>query len=350
MGVFPEQPRIQRWTFLVLFAFSAYLFWRTAEPLWVPIFLGLLIAVGTYPVHKRLVARLRGRASLSALALTAAVLLASLATVGLVLAIVSSQLVSLGRAANEHFRHGGAAELLGPRLNALLVRLHVDSGTILQVIGQAAEAAAGNVAHATGTILAASVGSLLALIFAALTSFYLLREGAEITAWFVRVLPLPDGQVWELVRNFRDVTRAMLLGTGATALYQGLISFVGYWVLGLPSPLLFASLTAVASLLPGIGTALIWVPLAGWLLASDAIGRGLVLLVWGSVLIVGIADYLLRPKLLGNRVKMNELLVLIALFGGIEAFGLLGLILGPIVVALFVALVRIYEREYRPPV
>jgi len=348
MVVPPERARLQRWTFLVLFIFSAYLFWRTAEPLWVPIFLGLLIAIGTYPLHRRLVARSPRRASLFAAALTAGVLLVSLATLGLVLAIVSSQLVSIGRSANEHFRHGGAAELLGPRLNAFLIRLHVDSGTILQVIGQAAEAAAGNVAHATGTILAASVGTLVALVFAALTSFYLLREGAEITSWFVRIVPLPDGQVWELVRNFRDVTRAMLLGTGATALYQGIISFLGYWVLGVPNPLLFASLTAVASLLPGIGTALIWAPLSIWLLVSGGIGRGLALLVWSALSVVGVADYVLRPRLLGNKVKMNDLLVLIALFGGIEAFGLLGLILGPIVVALFVALVRIYEREYRP--
>ena len=89
-------------------------------------------------------------------------------------------------------------------------------------------------------------------------------------------------------------------------------------------------------------------PVAGWLMITGHIGRGLGVVVWGAVLIVGVADYVIRPKLLGSKVKMNELLVFVAIFGGIEAFGLLGLILGPIFVALFVSLVRIYEREYKP--
>jgi predicted PurR-regulated permease PerM len=175
-----------------------------------------------------------------------------------------------------------------------------------------------------------------------------LREGAEITDWLVTVLPLPDAQVRELVSNFRDVTQAMLLGTFATAFYQGGISFLGYVIAGVPNAILWASLTGVASLLPGIGTALVWAPLSIWLLATGRIVLGLVLLAWGTLLIVGIADYILRPRLLGSKVRMNELLVFIAIFGGIEAFGLLGLILGPIVTALFVSLIRIYQRDYRP--
>lgn len=348
MDPIPERTRLQRWTFLVLFLASAYLFWRTAEPLWEPIFIGVLIAVGTHPLHRRLVARWPRRAWVSAAGLTAAVIVLALAALGFVLAVVSAQLLEIGKAASQHYQHGGVAELVGPRFNALLLHLHVDAGTILQRIAAAAEAAAGNVARTTGTLVAASLGSLLVVVFAALTSYYLLLDGAAITAWFVRVLPLPEGQVWELVRNFRDVTRAMLLGTGVTALYQGCISFAGYAVLGVPSPLLWASLTAVASLLPGVGTALVWAPLAVWLLATGAVARGLGLVLWGGLLVVGVADYVLRPRLLGTKVRMNELLVFIAIFGGIEAFGLLGLVLGPIFVALFVALVRIYEREYRP--
>ncbi len=344
----PERMRLQRWTFLALFAAAGYLFWRTAEPLWVPLFLGLLVAVGTFPLHKRIVARSPKRAALSAAGLTAAILIASLAVLGFVLAIVSTQLVQLARTASEHYKHGGTAELLGPKLHGFLARVGVDPETLVGKVAQAAEAAAGNVAHATGTLVAFSLGGVVVVVFAALTSYYLLREGEEITAWLVDVLPLPDGQVWELVRNFRDVTQAMLLGTGVTALYQGVISVIGYWVLGVPNPGLWASLTAVASLLPGIGTALVWAPLSIWLLATSAIGRGLGLIAWGMVLVVGVADYVLRPRLLGTKVKMNELLVFIAIFGGIEAFGLLGLILGPIVTAVFVALVRIYQREYRP--
>jgi predicted PurR-regulated permease PerM len=160
-------------------------------------------------------------------------------------------------------------------------------------------------------------------------------------------MPLPDSQVWELARNFRDVTRAMLLGTGVTAFYQGASAFVGYWIFGVPHAIVWAALTGVASVLPGIGTLLVWVPVSGYLLASGSIGKGIGLLVWGSVVIVLVADYVLRPWLVKTKLRMNDLLVFIAIFGGIEAFGVVGLILGPIFVALFVSLLRIYQREYR---
>ncbi len=348
MALPPDRLRLQRWTFLVLFAAAAYLFWLTAEPLWVPLFLGLLAAVGAYPAHKRFVARSPARAALSAALLTAGVLVATLATMAFVVTVVTSQLVVAARSAREHYQHGGTAELLGPTLSALLERVGLHPAELLQKLSQSFEALAGNAARVTGAVVITSLNSILIIIFAALTTYYLLREGAEITRWLVDALPLPDAQVWELVNNFRDVTRAMLLGTGATALYQGVIAFFGYWICSVPNPVLWASLTGVASLLPGIGTALVWAPMAIYLFAVGKVVRGLLMIAWGAVLVVGVADYVLRPRLLGSKVRMNELLVFIAIFGGIEAFGLLGLILGPIVTALLVSLTRIYLREYRP--
>ena len=344
----PDRAQRQRWTFLVLFVSAGWLFWKTAEPLWVPIFLGLLAAVGAHPLHKRFITHSPARATLSAAGLTAGILLGALAIFGFVLAVVSTQLLQTARTVRDQYQHGGAAEVLGPALTGLLVRIGLAPEDLGRHFSQGFEAMAGNVARATGTVVAFSLGGLVMVIFAALTSYYLLREGAEITAWIVDVLPLPDGQVWELVKNFRDVTQAMLLGTGVTALYQAGVSFIGYAVLGIPHAPLWATLTGVASLLPGIGTALIWAPVSIWLLLNGAVVRGPLMLVFGMVLIVGVADYVLRPRLLGSKVRMNELLVFIAIFGGIEAFGLLGLILGPIVTALFVSLVRIYQREYRP--
>ena len=161
-------------------------------------------------------------------------------------------------------------------------------------------------------------------------------------------VPLPDGQMWELVQNVRDVTRAMLVGTGITALYQGVTAFVGYSIFRVESPLVWASLTGIASILPGIGTALVWVPIAIFLMATHHLAAGIGLFAWGAVVVVFVADYILRPKLVGTRIRMNDLLVFIAIFGGVEAFGILGVVMGPIAVAVFLAIVRIYQRDYRP--
>ena len=348
MSLPPDRISLQRWTFLVLFLGAGYLFWRTAEPLWVPIFMGTLIAVGCFPLYTRLSKRHPRQEALIAMTLTGAVLLIGMGILAFVFTVVSQQLIAFARSSMEHYRHGGTAELFGPVISAKLRAFGSQPDEVVQKLSASMEAVAGDLAKVTGTVLAFSVHGLLITIFAALTAYYLLREGRQITDWFIGAMPLPREQVVELVKNFRDVTQAMLLGTGVTALYQAGVSFIGYAVLGIPHAPLWATLTGVASLLPGIGTALIWAPVSIWLLLTGAVVRGPLMLVFGMVLIVGVADYVLRPRLLGSKVRMNELLVFIAIFGGIEAFGLLGLILGPIVTALFVSLVRIYQREYRP--
>jgi predicted PurR-regulated permease PerM len=343
-----DRLRMQRWTFLILFGFAAYLFWLIVQTLWVPLFLGVLIAVGTHPLHRRVAQRSPRRAALSAALITGLVLAISLALATFMTVVVLGQLVPTVRAAAEQYRHGGSEELLGLHLQAILTSLGQDPEQLRLHFISATDKFAANAAGMAGGLVAASLEGLLVVVFTAITSYYLLRKGERATAWMVDVLPMPDRQVRELVRNFREVTRAMLLGTGATALFQAVGAFLGYWVAGVPSPLVWGSLTGIASIVPGIGTALVWGPVIAWLLATGHVVRGLLLAVWVALVVVGVADYVLRPRLLGSKGRMDDLLVFIAIFGGIQAFGLLGLILGPIVTALLVALVRIYRRDYRP--
>ncbi|TMA33471.1 MAG: AI-2E family transporter [Deltaproteobacteria bacterium] len=211
---------------------------------------------------------------------------------------------------------------------------------------------AGNVASFMGRGITSLVTGLFSavfiFIFTAITSYYLLREGAEGTSWLVEMVPLPNGQVTEIVDDVRDVMRAILVSTGLLSVYQGVSAGIGYWIFGVDSPMVWAALTGVASILPAVGTALIWVPVGIVMMATGHVYRGLGVLAWGGVVVVFIADYVLRPKLVGTRIKMNDLLVFIAIFGGIEAFGILGILLGPIAVAVLLSLLRIYQRDYRP--
>ncbi|HEX9576941.1 MAG TPA: AI-2E family transporter, partial [Myxococcales bacterium] len=144
------------------------------------------------------------------------------------------------------------------------------------------------------------------------------------------------------------VTRAMLVSTGVMTVYQGVTSGIGYWIFGVDSPLVWAALTGVASILPAVGTALIWVPVSVVLMATGHLGKGIGVAAWSLLVVVFVADYILRPKLVKTRIRMNDLLVFIAIFGGIEAFGILGLVLGPVAVAILLSLIRIYQTEYRP--
>src|SRR5437870_5114987 len=162
------------------------------------------------------------------------------------------------------------------------------------------------------------------------------------------MMPLPNGQVAQIVRDVRDVTRAMLFSTFVMSVYQAVTAGIGYWIFGVDSPVVWAALTGVASILPAVGTALIWVPVGVIHMIVGHPAQGIGILLWSGLVVVFVADYILRPKLVGTKIRMSDLLVFIAIFGGIEAFGVLGLILGPMATAVLLSLLRIYQREYRP--
>jgi predicted PurR-regulated permease PerM len=348
MATTAEARKLQNWTFLALFLASAYFCWRTLEPIWLPVFLGLIIAISVNPLHQKLSKKWRQHEGLSAALLTAAVLVLAAAVLAFLVTVVGARIVEFAKEAGKRYQAKGAAGLVPHGTIPLLARLGIDPSDVREHVASAAETVAGSVGKLLTALLAGTFSGLFILIFTALTSYYLLVQGDKATRWFVDVTPLPDSQVWELVRNFRDVTRAMLLGTAVTAFYQGGAAFVGYLIFGVPDAVVWAALTGIASLLPAVGTLLVWVPVGIYLLASGSVAKGIGLLLWGNLFIVLVADYVLRPWLVKAKLRMNDLLVFIAIFGGVEAFGVIGLILGPICIALFVSILRIYQREYRP--
>jgi predicted PurR-regulated permease PerM len=130
-----------------------------------------------------------------------------------------------------------------------------------------------------------------------------------------------------------------------TGVAQGLLATIGYLLVGLPYPLFFGALTTVASPVPGVGTMLVWVPAGIVLILLGHAARGILLLVWGVLVVTGIPDYVIRPRLVGRESEMPALLTFTALFGGVEVFGLKGLILGPVLMAVAIAVWRLYAEE-----
>ena len=344
-----ERTRLQRSTLLVLFAFAAYGFWRTLEPIWVPVLLGLVIAVGVYPLHDKLLQRFGGKhPGLPAALLTGVVMALALLLVAFLVFVVGNRILVLAKEMEARYQNRGAVGLLGHDLSHWLGRFGLSETDLQQRIASTAEEVASVMGKGATSIVAGLFGAIFVFIFTTITSYYLLREGREGTSWLVEIIPLPNGQVAEIVRDVRDVMRAMLVSTGLLAVYQGIAAGIGYWIFGVDSPLVWASLTGIASILPAVGTAMVWAPVGIVMMATGHLGKGVGVLAWSAALVVFVADYVLRPKLVGTRIKMNDLLVFIAIFGGIEAFGILGVILGPIAVAVFLALLRIYQRDYRP--
>jgi predicted PurR-regulated permease PerM len=178
--------------------------------------------------------------------------------------------------------------------------------------------------------------------------FFLLRDGDELLTRIKDVIPLPAGQKRALFAKFTIVIRATVKGNVVVAVLQGALGGLIFWLLDIRPALLWAALMAVLALLPVVGTGLVWVPVAIYLLATGAIWQGIVLVLYGA-LIISLVDNLLRPILIGKDTKIPDYVVLISTLGGIAAFGLHGFIIGPVIAAMFIAVWDIYSVSRHDP-
>jgi predicted PurR-regulated permease PerM len=165
--------------------------------------------------------------------------------------------------------------------------------------------------------------------------FFLLRDGGALIARIADRLPLQPQRRRALLERFTLVVRATVKGGFLIALLQGALGGLIFWVLGIPSPLLWAALMAFLSLVPAVGAGLVWGPVAIYLLATGSLWQGGVLIAFG-VVVIGTADNVLRPMLVGKDVRLPDYLILISTLGGIEIFGLNGFVVGPLIAAMFV--------------
>jgi predicted PurR-regulated permease PerM len=172
-------------------------------------------------------------------------------------------------------------------------------------------------------------------------AFFLIRDGDALLRTVRCSLPLAAEHQRELAEKFVTVTRATVKGNLLVALIQGLLGGLAFWFLGVQSALLWAVLMAVLSLLPAVGAALVWAPVALYFFVNGAVWQGAALVAWG-VLVIGLIDNVLRPVLVGQETRMPDYLVMISTLGGLAVFGVNGFVLGPVMAALFIAVWHIY--------
>jgi predicted PurR-regulated permease PerM len=176
--------------------------------------------------------------------------------------------------------------------------------------------------------------------------FFLLRDGAQIYNRIAAAAPLRPEHQRALFEKFIVVIRATVKGNLLVAVLQGSLGGLIFWILGIQAPLLWAALMIVLSLLPAVGAAVIWFPVAIYLLATGAVSKGIILLLYG-ILVISLVDNFVRPMLVGRDTKMPDYLVLISTLGGIAVFGINGFVLGPVVAALFVAVWDMFSETNR---
>jgi predicted PurR-regulated permease PerM len=329
-------------TFLWLVVVVSLAFAWILAPLFGAILWATIVAILFTPLYRRLVPMMRNKRTPAALATLAVVVV----VVILPLALITTLLVQEASGVYERLRSGElnigdyVRQLISASpgwLTALLARFGMtDLADVQQRLSTALLRSSQLLAGQAINVGQNTLDFIVSLFVMLYLLFFLLRDGDRLACRIEETVPLRAEQRRALIEKFTVVLRATVKGNLVVAVAQGVLGGLIFWFLGIHAPVLWGALMAVLSLLPAIGTALIWLPVAVYLLATGAVWKGIVLIGWG-VLVIGLVDNILRPILVGKDIKMPDYLVLVSTLGGLAVFGVNGFVIGPVIAAMFMA-------------
>ncbi|HUK55741.1 MAG TPA: AI-2E family transporter [Nitrospiria bacterium] len=350
----PPRLNLPLWAGMVGAAGLAWLLYEIFRPLFAPVIWAMIITHLFWPVHRRLIRRIPRWPNFEA-GLVSVIAVCILVLPGLVLSsLVVSDAVAVYRRLESEIQSGQATWLTALQSHpAVLWMLDwvrrqqsaPDRNLQATLLSNAREASL-FLASQLSSILGNVVSFLLHTGVSLFTAFFLFRNGAGWLGWARQITPIKH-EIQELVLGQVDQTvKAILYGNIIVAIAQGFLGGVGFWIAGIPSAVMWAAVMGFLSLIPIVGSFLVWLPAALILLLQGDAPHGIFLAVWGAV-IVGLSDHLLRPLIIGSRTRLSTFMIFISLLGGVQAFGMLGIVLGPMVVVITLALLEAYEQSLK---
>jgi predicted PurR-regulated permease PerM len=354
MAGWPEsKSKLARWVGLLAATFVAlYLCWAMLQPFIEVLLWAVVLVIVFMPVHRRVRARV-GSPGWSAMVSCLLVVVVILVPLTLITLAVVREMTHIAQALQA--KPGGDAGAGQSAFAGLLdpnspyvgravawVGQYVDLEQFdsQQFIADRLKSLGGAIAGRTLGFVGGAVGFVVEIFFVIFTMYYFFRDGERMREAVYSVLPLNDRRAHEIIDRTQEVISASVYGVLVIALIQGALGGLAFWALGLPSPLLWGVVMVFLSMIPMAGAFVVWVPAALYLVATGHWGKAIILTVWGA-LVIGSVDNFLRPKLVGEKTRLHELLIFFSVLGGLQVFGVIGLVLGPVVVAITIALLDV---------
>jgi predicted PurR-regulated permease PerM len=344
-----SRERLVRYFFFAAFLFLLWQLLRLLSPFYFSILGSGVLAIVFYPMHNRILAKLR-HADLAAGATTAGVLLI------VVLPILTMGWVTAREAAKiypvvENWVEGSEAALpaeamaLWARVRTQAERLHLNPRDMLL---RAIDEFSSGIASIGAAAIKNTIFIFFNVLVLAFTLFFFLRDGPHIIRRGVELIPMAAAHKESILQRIQLTLLAWVRGELFVAIIQGALASLGYSLIGVPFPVLLGTLSMFLSPFPIVGPATIWLPVSISLAFSGAIPKAVMVFLWG-LLCVSLVDKFLRPVLIGTHAKLPVLLLFFGMLGGLKVYGFMGLLVGPIVIALVMAFIDIYRREYLSP-
>lgn len=347
----PSSSTLAHISFLFALLVVTVLFGALLQPLAGAVLWAIVVAVLMEPLQRRLAPRFGPRRNLLALTvLTVCVLLLVVPALAILLTLMQEGAVLYGKLQSDQFdilslldSGGGLPE----PVQSLLARLNIDFNRLSQLLRDAGVQGGRYLAGQLLSFGQNAAQFLVALAVMLYLTFFFLRDGKALVRLLMRALPFGEDRERLLLQKTADVIGASIRGNLVVATVQGSLGGFTFWALGIQAPLLWGVMMIFASLIPSVGAALIWAPVAIYLLVTGSVVKGAILIGIGAG-VIGLVDNLLRPILVGRSTNMPDWLVLVSTLGGISLFGLNGFVLGPLVAALFIGFWGIFMRDFDP--
>lgn len=335
--------------FIIVLGLITLAFLTILQPFWSSIFWACVMALLFFPLQRRLHLKLNGKDSLAALlTLLAGVFLVVIPVTVIVFAFVAEGAQLYELIESQEINPGQFIERIGsavPIIPDLMQRFGIDTSSLQSYLSDSAIALSRLLSQEALNFGRNTVSFTVGLALMLYLSFFLLRDGDKMVGWLGTALPLETDRRQLLFRKFTEVVRATVKGNLVVALVQGALGGLIFWILGITAPVLWAVVMTFLSLVPAVGAALVWVPVAIYLFATGDILQGSILVAYGAI-IIGLADNVLRPILVGRDTKLPDYLVLFSTLGGISLLGINGFVIGPLIAALFLSFWTTFSQDF----
>ena len=342
------------WIVLLIVLIAGFIFVaRVLYPFYAVILLALVTAGLVNPIYLRIVRAFKGHRRTAAIFLCTLLLFAFLGPISMIAQIVSKEAIGFYELTTSQLTKGqfvAQAEKRQAQLDHLnryleIFSIRLEASEVYDVLA-AVGVNVGSFFYRQGVSVAKGlVRAVFGFFFWVVVLYYLLIDGEALRSWFKETLPLPEAQQDFLVHRFMDMASSLVVGNGFAALLQGTIGGLLFAILGLPGPVLWGVVMSILAFIPVVGISIVFVPVAIVLFLAGSTTKAM--LVFFPLLIVSaIVEYWLKPMLVGRRAQMHTLLVFLSLIGGLEAFGAVGLLMGPLMMTAFITLVSIFKEKY----
>lgn len=340
---------VENRAFIIVLAVITLAFLTILQPFWSAIFWACVMTLLFFPLQRRLRDRLHGRESLAALlTLLAGVFLVVIPVTVIAFAFVAEGAQLYELIENQEIDPEQFIERIGsavPVIPDILQRLGIDMSNLRSYLSDSAIGLSRLLSQEALSFGRNTVSFTVGLALMLYLSFFLLRDGDKMMGWLGTAVPLESDRRQLLFRKFTEVVRATVKGNLVVALVQGALGGLIFWILGITAPVLWAVVMAFLSLVPAVGAALVWVPVAIYLFATGDILQGSILVAYGAI-IIGLADNVLRPILVGRDTKLPDYVVLFSTLGGISLLGINGFVIGPLIAALFISFWATFSQDF----